>query len=116
MGFNRRFRTITDASRYDADIVIACRGCRHTVVIDFQTIMAIVRDRRINPALEVAPGRFKCSRCYRRWPVIEITARGDSRTISLKDGDPLPPRGVSITAWIRGHAADRKRLIRMARG
>ncbi len=118
MGHNRRWRTLTDATKYDADIVIACRHkpCGFTLVIDYETLRAIIGEFRVNPELTVLARALRCSRCGHRWPVVEMTAKGDSRTLALKDGDPLPPRGIPISVWLTAHNSERKRLRRLNRG
>ncbi|MDO9489340.1 MAG: hypothetical protein Q7J32_13280, partial [Sphingomonadaceae bacterium] len=59
--------------------------------------------------------RLVCRRCYRRGGAISLTAEGAPGALRLRDGDPLPPRGVSISAWCRAGSAQRRRLVRQAR-
>lgn len=117
MGHNRRFRKLNDAVRYQADIVITCsnRRCGHEIAIDLETLSAIRREFRVNDDLEILGRALRCHRCSRRWPLISMTMKGDERTLALKDGDALPPKGIALSIWLKAHGDGRKRLRRLAR-
>lgn len=116
MGNNRNFKFVSDAQRYNADILLICRSCRRRVIVERATFLAILDDRKINDWLEVAEQRMRCLSCYRRGATIELTPEGSTQAVKLREGDPLPPKGVSIVAWCLADAYERKRLVREARG
>lgn len=116
MGFNRRFRFVYDAARYRADFVLVCPRCRHRVVIERRTLISIFAAWRINPLIENAQGRLRCTACRRRGCIIEITQEGSSAALQLREGDSLPVKGVSISQWCRMDENERRRLRRLARG
>lgn len=116
MGFNRRFRFVYDADRYKADFVLACPRCGHRVVVERSTLISIFAAWRVNPLVENAQGRLRCTACRRRGCIIEITQEGSSAALRLREGDSLPVKGVSITNWCQMDEIDRRRLRRLARG
>lgn len=115
MGHNRRWRSVNDAARYDADIVIVCRGCEHTVVIERETFLRILSARRINSELSVVAGRLRCHRCPGRDFIIDMTAEGDPRTLALRPTDPLPPRGAPLCDWLMWTHTQRELFMRRQR-
>lgn len=110
-----RFERLSEAERYQADILVSCRGCRRQLLFDRSTFLAILKHKGLSDLRARVAGRMRCFECYARGATIELAPQS-SAAIRLHEGDPLPPRGVSITDWCAagGHER-RRRLIRKAR-
>jgi hypothetical protein len=115
---NRRFDRIADAKKHDGDIIVTCSNwrCRHELGIEYETFRAILRELRLSDDLARLGHAMRCHRCGHRWPKFSLTAKGDRRTLALKDGDPLPPKGVPLWKWLKADNGERHRLRRLIRG
>lgn len=113
-GFNR-FTRLSEAIALSADIVVSCRGCGHRELFDRATFLALLAHKALGDDRERVERRLVCRRCYRRGASVALIAEGTPGTLRLRDGDPLPPRGVSISDWCRAGTAQRRRLVRQAR-
>lgn len=117
MGFNRTWKFIEDARRSDANLVCVCPRCGHRVVFERETLISILSALNVNPLVEIAASKLRCSACRHRGCILEMTGRPDAEAIELRAGDSLPPRGlrVSISQWCKMNEHERRRLRRMAR-
>ena len=110
-----RFARLSDAIALRADIVVTCRGCAHRELFDRATFLALLAHTAIGDERARVAQRLVCRRCYRRGATVTLIAEGAPDALRLRDGDPLPPRGVSISDWCRAGSAQRRRLVRQAR-
>lgn len=115
MGHNRRYRTLHDASRYAADFALICRGCGREVIIEQRTFIYIVQALGLPSDVAALGSRLRCTACRCRPCIVEITAGGSPRALKLHDGDKLPPKGVSITDWLKWDHRQRDRYLRSLR-
>lgn len=111
----RHFVRLSDAIGLDADIVVTCRGCGHGELFERATFLAVIAHKALGDDRERVARRMVCRRCYRRGGTITLVAQGALGALRLREGDPLPPRGVSISDWCRAGTAQRRRLVRQAR-
>ena len=102
MGFNRRFRSLHDADRYQADFALICPRCGYQVLFERQTLIAILRAKQVNPDVAVAGARLRCTACGKRGCIIELAPEGTAEALKLRDGDSLPLPGLSISQWCAG--------------
>lgn len=111
----RRFDRLSEATARRADIRIICGGCGHRELFDRATFLAVLADKRLGDDRERIARRMTCRTCYRRGAILELVAEGSPDALRLRDDDPLPPRGISLSDWCRAGTAQRRRLIRQAR-
>lgn len=110
-----RFERLSEAESYQADIQVSCRGCRRQLLFDRATFLAILKHKGLSDLRARVAGRMRCFECYARGATLAFAPQSPS-AIRLNTGDPLPPRGVSITEWCgAGGQERRRRLIRQAR-
>lgn len=110
-----RVTRLSEAAALRADIRVICRGCGHRALFDRATFLAVLAHKRLGDHRERVARRLVCRRCYRRGATVELVPEGDPDALRLRDGDPLPPRGVSVSDWCRAGSAQRRRLVRQAR-
>jgi uncharacterized protein YbaR (Trm112 family) len=114
MGFNRCFFFVYDGAKYRADFVLVCPRCKHRVVIERETLLAILRALEVNPDVAVAGGKLRCTACRKRGCILEITREGSLEALRLGDDETLPHKGlrISITQWLKMPEAERRRMRR----
>ena len=115
MGHNRRWRAISDADRYNADYLFRCRSCGREVVIERATFRAIAAAWGLGEDVETIARRSRCEVCGRRGNVFEMAAGGSAGALALHEGDELPPKGFSITRWLKMPNDQRRRHKRALR-
>lgn len=101
MGHNVRFRGLHDASHYGADFAIICRACGREVVIERQTLITIVQCWKLSTDRETLSARLRCTACRKRGCRLEYAPQGTPHALRLADGMLTPPRGVSISQWLK---------------
>lgn len=111
----RGFERLSEAEARRADILIVCRGCRRRELFDRATFLAVLNHKNIADERERVARRMTCRKCYTRGALVELVPEGAPAALRLREGDPLPPRGVSISDWCRAGSAARRRLVRQAR-
>ncbi len=109
------FTRLSEAAALAADIRVTCRGCGHRVLFDRASFLAVLAHKRLGDQRDRVARRLVCRRCYRRGAVVELVPEGAPDVLRLRDGDPLPPRGVSISDWCGAGTERRRRLVRQAR-
>ncbi len=110
-GFDR----LSEAEARRADILIICRGCKRRELFDRATFLAVLRHKNIADDRERVSRRMTCRKCYGRGALVELVREGAPEALRLREGDPLPPKGVSLSDWCRAGSAARRRLVRQAR-
>ena len=110
-----RFARLSEAIALRADIVVTCRGCAHRELFDRATFLALLAHKALGDDRARVERRLVCRRCYRRGASVALVTEGAPGALRLRDGDPLPPKGVSISDWCRAGTAQRRRLVRQAR-
>ena len=115
MGHNRRFRVLNDASRYDADFALICRGSGREVVVERRTFIAMVEAMALPRDVELLGRRLRCSACQCRSVRVELSPAGTPHALKLGDGDSLPPRRMSFTEWLKMPERERTRYWRSLR-
>ncbi len=101
MGHNIRFKSLSDASHYSADFALICRACGREVIIERQTLIGIVGHWRLPNDREALSARLRCTACRKRGCRIEYAPQGTPHALKLDPGKLTPPRGVSITQWLK---------------
>lgn len=114
-GGRRRFDRLSEATVLGADIRVICGGCGHRELFDRATFLAVLADKRLGDDRERIARRMTCRTCYRRGAILELVAEGSPLALRLRDDEPLPPRGISLSDWCRAGTQQRRRLIRQAR-
>ena len=115
MGHNRRWRVISDADRYEADYLFRCRACGREVIIERATFQAIAAAWGLASDVATIAARARCEVCGRRGNVFEMAAPSTPGVLALHEGDALPPKGFSITRWLKMPNDQRKRYKRALR-
>ncbi len=101
MGHNIRFRTLHDAAQYQADFAIICRACGREVVVERLTLITIAQCWQLSTDRETLSARLRCTACRKRGCRLEYAPPGGVRTLRLEAGMLTPPRGVSISQWLK---------------
>lgn len=110
------FDRLSQAEGRRADFLITCRGCRRVRLFERATFLAIICDKRLRDERARVERRMRCFECYARGATIELVPEGSAAAMRLREGDPLPPKGISISDWCAaGSHERRRRLIRRAR-
>lgn len=115
MGHNRRWRVLSDAERYKADYALRCRNCGREVIIERATFREIVSLWGLGGDVEAIARRLRCEACRHRGNILELAAPGLPDCLRLRDGERLPPKGVSITGWLKMTDRDRRRYLHQLR-
>jgi len=111
-----RLRRLSDATAQKADILVRCLGCGRQLLFDRATFLAILADKRVSDERERAERKMICDNCHRRGAVLALVPEGSPTALRLEEGAPLPPKGVSVSAWCAARSHEtRRRLIRAAR-
>lgn len=115
MGHNRRYRSLHDASRYGAHFALICRRCGREVVIERDSFIEIVAALGLGTDPQHISARLRCTACNWRGGLVELAPPDTPRLLRLRDGDVLPPKGVSLTAWLKMSNGERRRYRRCLR-
>lgn len=111
-----RFRRLSDAAAQKADILVRCLGCGRQLLFQRDTFLAILADKRVSDDRARAERKMTCDNCHRRGAVLALVPEGSPTALRLQEGAPLPPNGVSVSAWCAARSHEtRRRLIRAAR-
>ena len=115
MGHNRRFRDLNDAARYRADFALICRACRREVIIERHSFIEMMHAIGAGRDPAAIGSRLRCTACHHRGGIVELAPANTPNLLKLHDGDALPPKGMSVTQWLKMGNAERKRYRRALR-
>lgn len=115
MGHNRRFRSLEDAGRYRADFALICRACRREVIIERRSFIEMMHAIGAGADPAAIGARLRCTACHHRGGIVELAPAGTPNRLKLNAGDALPPKGISVTRWLKMSNDERKRYRRALR-
>lgn len=115
VGHNRRYRSLHDAGRYGADFALICRRCGREVVIERDSFIEMMAALGAGTDPERIGARLRCTACHHRGALVELAPPDTPNRLRLREGDALPPKGVSLTAWLKMTDGARRRHRRSLR-
>ena len=115
MGHNRRFRSLEDAARYGANFALICRACRREVIVERRTFIEMMDAIGAGADPAAIGFRLRCTACRHRGGIVELAPADTPNLLKLHDGDALPPKGMSVTQWLKMSNEERKRYRRALR-
>lgn len=115
MGHNRRYRSLHDAHRYGADFALICRRCRREVVIERISFIEMMAALGLGTDPHHIGARLRCTACRYRGAHVELAPPNAPNLLRLIEGDALPPKGVSLAAWLKMPNGERRRSRRSLR-
>jgi hypothetical protein len=114
VGHNRRFRDLNDAARYGANFALICRACRREVIIERRSFIEMMHAIGAGRDPQAIGSRLRCTACHHRGGIVEL-APPETPHLKLDDGDTLPPKGISLTTWLKMSNGERRRYRRALR-
>jgi len=115
MGFNRRYRSLIDASKYGADFALICRRCGREVIIERDSFIEMMAAIGAGSDPVSIGARLRCTACRYRGALVELAPPDAPNRLRLRKGDALPPAGMSLTRWLKMTNEERRSYRRMLR-
>lgn len=113
---NIRREWLEDAVTSNADFALQCPRCPREVVIERTTFRAIASAWGIGKHQKEIASRLRCTGCGHRPCRLVYASRGRPEALTLRDGDPMPPKGFPLARWFTLPKGEQRRIQRSMRG